>query len=170
MPHPSASWYRGTSGGTGLSRTYPEQPIVAVGAAVVRGVRVLVVQRGREPSLGRWTLPGGAVDLGERLRDAAAREVREECGIEIDVGDVVAVLDNIVRDEDGAVRYHYAIVDFCARYLGGELSPNDELTGAAWITPAQFDEYEVAPKAQAALRAALRVAAAQPDAPSLGTT
>jgi ADP-ribose pyrophosphatase YjhB (NUDIX family) len=149
-----------------VSRVYPEQPIVAVGAAVVRGDRVLVVRRGREPSLGKWTLPGGAVDLGEGMRDAAAREVREECGIEVDVGQVVTILDNIVRDEDGAVRYHYAIVDFAARYLGGELSPNDELTGAAWITPAEFDAYQVAPKARVALRQALRVAAGQPDGAS----
>jgi 8-oxo-dGTP diphosphatase len=141
-----------------------------VGAAVVRGDQVLVVRRGREPSLGKWTLPGGAVDLGEGMRDAAAREVREECGIEVDVGEVVTVLDNIVRDEDGAVRYHYAIVDFAARYLSGELAPNEELTGATWITPAQFDAYGVAPKAQAALRRALYVAAAQPDEASLQAT
>lgn len=153
-----------SSGGAGLSRTYPDRPIVAVGAAVCWAERVLVVQRGREPSLGRWTLPGGAVDLGERMRDAAAREVCEECGIEIEVGDVVGVLDNIVLDEDGAVRYHYAIVDFAARYVSGQLAPNEELTGAAWITPAQFGEYNVAPKAQAVLRQALRVVAGQPGA------
>lgn len=150
-----------------MRRTYPERPIVAVGAAVCRGERVLVVQRGREPSLGRWTLPGGAVDLGERMRDAAAREVREECGIEIEVGEVVTVLDNIVRDEHGAIRYHYAIVDFAARYLTGELVPNEELTGAAWITPAQFDEYDVASKAQAALRRALHLVAGKSGAASL---
>lgn len=150
-----------------MSRAYPERPIVAVGAAVCRGEHVLVVQRGREPSLGRWTLPGGAVDLGERMRDAAAREVREECGIEVEIGEVVAILDNIVHDEDGAVRYHYAIVDFAARYLGGQLAPNEELTGAAWITPAQFDPYDVAPKARAALRDALRVVAEWPAAAPL---
>jgi len=104
------------------------------------------------------------------MRDAAAREVREECGIEVEVGEVIAVLDNIVRDEDGAVRYHYAIVDFAARYVGGELSPNEELTGAVWITPAQFDEYDVAPKARAALREALHVVAEQPGAAPLRKT
>ena len=110
-----------------MKREYPDRPIVAVGAAVCRDGRVLVVRRGREPSLGKWTVPGGVVDLGETMHDAAAREVREECGIEVEVGPVVGTLDNILRDERGAIRYHYAIIDFGARYVSGELSINDEL-------------------------------------------
>ena len=139
-----------------MRREYPEQPIVAVGVAVCRHDQVLVVQRGREPSLGMWTIPGGVVDLGERMRDAAAREVREECGIEVEVGQVLGILDNIVRDEDGAIRFHYAIVDFCAEYVSGELRLNDELLGGAWITPDRFDEHNVAPRARTILLEALR--------------
>lgn len=90
------------------------------------------------------------------MRDAAAREVREECGIEIDVGAVVGVLDNVVYDQTGAVRFHYAIVDFAARYVGGELVLNEELMDAAWITPAEFDAYDVTPKARRVLLEALR--------------
>lgn len=144
--------------GTGLvRREYPDRPIVAVGAAVCRGDEVLVVQRAREPSLGLWTVPGGMVDLGERLQEAAAREVREECGIEIEVGPVVEVIDNIVPDDEGRVRFHYTIVDLAARYVSGHLVPNDELMDAAWITPEQFEAYGVRPKAQAVLRKALRL-------------
>ncbi|MBN1642959.1 MAG: NUDIX hydrolase [Anaerolineae bacterium] len=139
-----------------MSRTYPDRPIVAVGAAVCRGEQVLVVQRAREPSRGVWTVPGGVVDLGEEMAQAAAREVREECGIAVEVGAVVGVIDNIVRDADGAVRYHYAIIDYAARYLSGELAPNDELAGAAWITPAQFDTYRISPRVRPILLAALR--------------
>lgn len=143
--------------GAGLmGREYPDRPIVAVGAAVCQGDKVLVVQRAREPSLGVWTVPGGMVDLGERLQEAAAREVREECGIEIEVGPVVEVFDNIVHDDEGRVRFHYTIVDLTARYVSGDLSPNDELMDAAWITPGQFEAYGVRPKAQAVLRKALR--------------
>ncbi len=138
-----------------MRREYPDQPVIAVGAAVCRDGKVLVVQRGREPSRGIWTVPGGVVDLGERMCEAAAREVREECGIHIDVGRVIGILDNIVRDRDDTIRYHYAIVDFGARYVSGELQISDELMDAAWITPDQFDEYDLSQKARAVLLEAL---------------
>jgi ADP-ribose pyrophosphatase YjhB (NUDIX family) len=138
-----------------MKREYPDRPIVAVGAAVCRDGRVLIVQRGRAPSKGVWTVPGGAVQLAESMREAAAREVREECGIEVRVGDVVGILDNIVRDDQGHVRYHYAIVDFAAYHVSGELCPNDELMGAVWVTPDQFDAYEVPDKARKVLLQAL---------------
>jgi 8-oxo-dGTP diphosphatase len=139
-----------------VKREYPDRPIVAVGAAVCRDGRVLVIQRGREPSRGVWTVPGGAVHLGESMRAAAVREVREECGIEIEVGRVVGILDNVVRDENSAIRYHYAIVDFAARYVSGDLHISDELMDAAWIAPDQFDAYRVPAKARQVLLDALR--------------
>jgi ADP-ribose pyrophosphatase YjhB (NUDIX family) len=138
-----------------MKRQYPERPIVAVGAAVCREGHVLIVQRGKAPSKGVWTVPGGAVDLGETMAKAAAREVREECSIEIEVGDIVGTLDNIIHDEQGRIRYHYAIVDFGAQYVSGELTPNEELMGATWITPAEFDAYDVPSKAREVLLNAL---------------
>ncbi len=146
-----------------MSRESPDRPSVAGGAAVCRGARVRGVQRAREPSRGAWTVPGGVVDLGEEMAQAAAREVREECGIEIEVGAIVGGVDNVVRDADGAVRYHFAIVDFAARYLSGELMPNDELADAAWITPAQFDTYRISPRVRPILLAALRQGSRKPD-------
>ena len=138
-----------------MKREYPERPIVAVGAAVCRDGRVLIVQRGKAPSKGVWTVPGGAVDLGETMRQAAAREVKEECDIEIEVGEVVGILDNVVHDKQGRIRYHYAIVDFAARHISGELRPNDELMDAAWISPSDFDAYDVPDKARKVLLNAL---------------
>ncbi len=137
------------------ARTYPLAPIVAVGAAVRRGEQVLIVQRGKPPSYGVWTVPGGAVELGERMHEAVAREVREECGIEIAVGEPLGVLDLIMRDEQGNVLYHYAIVDFVADYVSGTLTPSDELLAAAWITPDQFDAYDVPAVAREMLLKAL---------------
>jgi len=97
-------------------------------------------------------VPGGAVDLGETMRQAAAREVEEECGIQIEVGEVVGILDNIVRAQSGqspaGILYHYAIVDFAARYVSGELAPSDELMDAAWVYPTELDTYRVPTKAQ----------------------
>jgi ADP-ribose pyrophosphatase YjhB (NUDIX family) len=138
-----------------MKREYPERPIVAVGAAVCHNEQVLIVQRGKAPSMGVWTVPGGAVDLGETMRQAAAREVKEECNIKVEIGEVVGILDNVVYDEQGQVRYHYAIVDFAARYIGGELCPNDELMDAAWIMPSEFDAYSVPAKAREILLNAL---------------
>ena len=147
-----------------IKRQYPNRPIVAVGAAVCRDGRVLIVQRGKPPSKGVWTVPGGAVDLGETMRQAAAREVQEECGIQIEVGEVVGILDNIIRDAtapspDGlrpaGILYHYAIVDFAAEYVRGDLSPSDELMDAAWVSPTELDAYQVPAKAQQVLLKAL---------------
>jgi ADP-ribose pyrophosphatase len=152
-----------------IKRQYPDRPIVAVGAAVCRDGRVLIVQRGKPPSKGVWTVPGGAVDLGETMRQAAAREVQEECGIQIAVGEVVGILDNIIRAPSGQpptkrhlpgqgpaeILYHYAIVDFAAKYVSGDLTPSDELMDAAWVHPTELDAYQVPAKAQKVLLKAI---------------
>jgi ADP-ribose pyrophosphatase YjhB (NUDIX family) len=91
------------------------------------------------------------------MRQAAAREVREECSIEVEVGDVVGILDNIIHDEQGRTHYHYAIVDFAARYTHGTLHASDELMGADWVTPAEFDAYGVPTKAREILLSALKL-------------
>lgn len=139
-----------------MKREFPDHPVVAVGAAVCRQGQVLIVQRGKAPSRGAWVVPGGVVELGEKMADAVRREVREECGLEIEVGDVVGILDNIVRDEQGRIRFHYAIVDLAARYTSGELQTSDELLAAQWVTPQQLDEYGVSDKIREVVLKALQ--------------
>jgi ADP-ribose pyrophosphatase YjhB (NUDIX family) len=124
-------------------RRYPERPFVAVGTIVVRDGCVLLARRGKEPSYGLWSLPGGAVDLGEGLKDAAARETREECGIEIEITDVLEVVERMVRDPDGRVQFHYVIVDYLARWTSGELVPSSEVLEAHWVPPESFPRYEM---------------------------
>jgi ADP-ribose pyrophosphatase YjhB (NUDIX family) len=124
-------------------RRYPERPFVAVGTIVVRDGCVLLARRGKEPSYGLWSLPGGAVDLGEGLKHAAARETREECGIEIEITDVLEVVERMVRDPDGRVQFHYVIVDYLARWTSGELVSSPEVLEARWVPPEDFPQYEM---------------------------
>ena len=95
-----------------MGRHYPSQPVVGVGGVVLCGDEVLVVQRGAEPSKGLWSIPGGAVEVGESLAEACAREVAEETGLQVRVGPMVEVIERILRDDRGRVEYHYVLIDF----------------------------------------------------------
>ncbi len=125
------------------SREYPTRPICGVGVVVRKGDSVLLIQRGREPRLGEWTVPGGAVELGESLRDAARREIREECGVEIELGEVVDAFEIVVHDEAGKVQYHYIVIDFAATFSAGELRPADDITDARWVTLRELGKYSL---------------------------
>ena len=116
-----------------MSREYPSHPRVGVAAVVLRDNQVLLVQRGRDPGKGSWGLPGGMLELGETLADGARREVMEECGVEIEVGPLVAVFEPMQRDEDGRLRFHYVVVDYLARYVSGKPSAGDDADDARWI-------------------------------------
>ena len=116
-----------------MSREYPNHPRVGVAAVVLRDNQVLLVQRGRDPGKGSWGLPGGMLELGETLAEGACREVMEECGVEIEIGPLVAVFEPIQRDEDGRLRFHYVVVDYLARYLSGEPRAGDDADDARWV-------------------------------------
>src|ERR687885_1274167 len=104
------------------TREYPARPICGVGVVVFDCDRVLLIQRGAEPRRGEWSIPGGAVEIGETVREAAVREVAEECGIEVELRELVDVVDIIARDEDGRARYHYVVVDYWADWSNGALA------------------------------------------------
>ena len=125
-------------------RMYPAQPIVGVGAVVLAGDRVLLVRRGNEPHKGEWSLPGGAVELGETLETPIVREVREETGLEVDVGPMVDVLDRLRYDPDGRVRYHYVLVDFLCRPSGGVLCSASDAEAAEWAPLDHLARYMLA--------------------------
>ena len=120
-----------------MGRDYPQQPLVGVGVVVWRDDRVLLIQRGKPPRAGEWSLPGGKQELGETVAEAGRREVREETGLEVAVSDVVAVVDLIDRDEAGAVRFHYTLIDLLAEWLAGEATAGDDAAAIAW---ARLDE------------------------------
>lgn len=124
-------------------RLYPTRPLVAVGAVVWDGRRVLLERRGQPPAQGHWAIPGGVVELGETVVVAICREVREECGIEIEVGPLLGLFEPILRDNDGRIRYHYTIIDFLAYYRAGELRPGDDAADVRWVEPDDLPHYEL---------------------------
>ncbi len=127
----------------GVKREYPDRPILAVGAVVVREGKVLLVKRAKEPGRGLWSLPGGAVQSGEALKAAVVRELREECGIEVAVEQVCEVAERIIPDAEGRMRYHYVILDYRARWLRGDLIPSAEVKDAHWVDPADLPQYQM---------------------------
>ena len=136
-------------------REYPDRPIVGVGAVVVDDGRVLLVRRGNEPLKGEWSIPGGAVECGETLEAAIAREVLEETGLAVDVGPIVDVLDRIRFDPDGRVHYHYVLVDFVCRPNGGTLCCGTDASEVKWAAVMDLGACGVAEATVTVIRKAL---------------
>jgi ADP-ribose pyrophosphatase YjhB (NUDIX family) len=126
-----------------MKREYPEHPLVGVGAVIVVDGRVLLVRRGRAPLLGRWSIPGGLVELGEPLRVAAEREALEETGLVVEIGKVLEVLDRIVPGENGRPQYHYVLIDFLCRVTGGEPRAGGDATEIAWAGEKDLPQYNL---------------------------
>ncbi len=114
-------------------RAFPSRPLVGVGAVVIEQGRVLLVKRGRPPLAGEWSLPGGAVEVGETLASAVQREVFEETGLVVAVGPMVEVLDRIHTDSQGRVEYHYVLIDYACTVIGGELDARSDAADARWV-------------------------------------
>ncbi len=126
-----------------MSREYPDYPRVGVGAVVLHQGCVLLVRRGGQPSAGKWSLPGGLVELGESALDAVRREVAEECGLEIRVVDVAGVIDRIVRDADGRIRYHWVLVDYLARAASDAVTAGSDAADCRWVDVDRVAELDV---------------------------
>jgi ADP-ribose pyrophosphatase YjhB (NUDIX family) len=129
-----------------MKREYPESPLVGVGAVIVDGHgdddrddhrddhRVLLIRRGQPPLLGEWSLPGGVLECGETLREAVAREAREETGLLIETGEMLGVYERVIQGDAGRVRYHYVLIDFLCRAIGGDLKAGSDAAEVRWFT------------------------------------
>jgi 8-oxo-dGTP diphosphatase len=117
-----------------MNREYPERPFVGVGSIVIEGDRVLLVKRVHPPIQGQWSIPGGVLEVGELIRDAAKREVREETGLEIEPGELLGVFDRVLRDPEKRVQYHYVLIDFLCHRIGGDLQAASDAAEARWFT------------------------------------
>ncbi len=133
----------------------PVAPIVGVGGVVVHEGRALLIRRGKQPLYGRWTVPGGTVELGEPLGYALVRELREETGLEVEPLDLLTVFDRIERDGERVV-YHYVIVDYLCRYLFGEAQAASDALEVAWAAPDELDRYDLPLKALQVVQEAFR--------------
>jgi mutator protein MutT len=138
-----------------VTREYPERPYVGVGAVVLHSGRVLLVRRRSEPLAGEWSLPGGAVEVGETLAEAVIREVREETGIEIAVGPVIEVLDRITPDDEGRTRYHFVLVDYLCTFVGGRVTPASDVAEAVFAEPRELDRFALTDAAMRVIRRGL---------------
>lgn len=141
-----------------MAKEYPSRPVIGVGGVVVRGSRALIVKRAHEPRRGEWSIPGGTVELGEPLTDAVRRELREETGLDVEVGPMIEVFDRIHRDGDDRVRYHFVIVDFVCRAPEGEAVAASDAEAVAWVEAGELEAYGVNATAAAVIRQALSVA------------
>jgi len=137
------------------TRRYPDRPYVGVGAVIVQDGQVLLVKRKYEPLAGRWSLPGGAVEVGESLESCLAREMIEETGLEVRVGPVVEVFDRITRDPEGRVLYHLVLVDYLCWPFGGTLCPGSDVAEAVFVDPLALGPYEITEKATAVIGRAM---------------
>ena len=143
-----------------MRREYPEAPIAGVGAVIVRDgpageKQALLIRRAQEPLKGEWSLPGGAVELGETLEEALCREVLEETGLVVETVEVVETFDRIVRDDHGQVRYHYVLIDYLCRVAGGTLCCTTDALEGRWATASELDG--LTPLTVAVIRKAMRM-------------
>lgn len=131
-----------------MKREFPELPLVGVGAIIIEGDRVLLVKRAHPPIQGQWSIPGGVLEVGEMVREAAVREAREETGLVVEPGELLGVYDRILRDSEHRIQYHYVLIDFLCRRVGGELLADSDAAEVQWFRREELTLLHLAPDTQ----------------------
>lgn len=140
-------------------RRYPPRPVVGVGGVIVRDRQVVLIKRKYEPLAGQWSLPGGTLELGESIEAGVAREMLEETGLDVDVGPVVEVFDRILLDSASRVQYHFVLVDYLCRPIGGALRAGSDVDDAVWAEVGDLSRYHITAKATAIVHRAMAMEA-----------
>ena len=140
------------------SRDYPSRPIVGVGAVILVDGKVVLIKRRFEPLAGQWSLPGGTLEVGETLEAGTAREILEETGLVVDVGPAIEVFDRILLDEDRKVRYHFVLIDYLCRPVGGRLQHGSDVADVVLADPDDVGPFGLTPKATSIIRTAVEMA------------
>ena len=125
------------------TRRYPKRPVLGVGALIFNRGKILLVERGKEPLKGYWSLPGGVLETGETLEQGVIREVREETGLEVKPLKVLEIFERIILDAHGAPEYHYVLIDYICRVTGGTLQAADDASRAAWVPRRLLSTYQI---------------------------
>jgi len=131
-----------------VKREFPELPLVGVGAIIIKDDGVLLVKRAHPPIQGQWSIPGGVLEVGEMVREAAIREAREETGLIVEPGELLGVYDRILRDPEKRVQYHYVLIDFLCQPVGGELQAADDAAEVRWFTRGELPALHLAEDTQ----------------------
>ena len=126
-------------------RLYPDKPMVGVGVLIREDDSYLLIKRAAEPDAGLWSIPGGLVEIGERGKEAAAREAEEETGLMVEIERVLGVVDKIIMDEDSRIKYHFVIIDYLATPRGGFLKAMSDALEARWVKAEELTDYELSP-------------------------
>jgi 8-oxo-dGTP diphosphatase len=126
------------------SRQYPTMPFVGVGAIIIENDRVVLVKRGQPPLEGEWSIPGGVLEVGEMLREAAVREAWEETSLKVEPSDLLGVYDRVLRDDNGRTLYHYVLIDFLCRPVGGTPEAGGDAAEARWFTREEIQDLKLA--------------------------
>ena len=124
-----------------MSRAYPARPILAVGGLLFKGGSLLLVKRAKDPGRGRWSIPGGAVKVGETLVQGLIREMSEEIGLPVEVGPLVDIVERIFHDQEGKVQYHYVILDYLISSQNGQPRPGSDVSEVRFVPPAEWPDY-----------------------------
>jgi 8-oxo-dGTP diphosphatase len=146
-----------------MKREYPDAPLVGVGAIIIEQNRVLLVKRGHPPLAGEWSIPGGVLEVGETLRQAAAREAMEETSLAVEVGDLLGVYDRVLRDGDERTRYHYVLIDFLCKRVAGELRAAGDADETRWFTRAELTPLALPADTIEVINLGFEKSAAEPD-------
>jgi 8-oxo-dGTP diphosphatase len=135
-----------------MKREFPEMPLVGVGAVIIEETRVLLVKRAHPPLQAQWSIPGGVLEVGEMVREAAIREAREETGLLVEPGELLGVYDRVLRDAERRVQYHYVLIDFLCRHVGGELLAASDAAEVRWFTREELPALKLAEDTQDVIR------------------
>jgi 8-oxo-dGTP diphosphatase len=135
-----------------MNREFPEVPLVGVGTIIIEGPRVLLVKRAHPPLQAQWSIPGGVLEVGELMREAAVREAREETGLTVEPGDLLGVYDRVLRDPNQRVQYHYVLIDFLCRRVAGEISAASDAAEVRWFTQKELPALNLAEDTQDVIR------------------